>query len=200
MAAPFAGALTPQVITFTPPSATQVTRGMSPDWVNPRTHEGDVTVERQLPGGISASVAYVVSRGVHLPIFLDANLAPSTTTKTYDILNSSSATAQTYGVPFYTTRINTNTGEVFSGYSDVNSWYNSMVLTLRRPMRHGLDFTANYTSASRATARRCRARPAPSTAPIIPSTPTTESGVRAFGSGPTPALRGQRGVDAECAG
>ena len=67
-------------------------------------------------GRLSGSVAYVVSRGLHLPIFFDANLAPSTTTKTYDILNSSGATTQTYTVPFYTSRINTNTGEVFVGY------------------------------------------------------------------------------------
>jgi hypothetical protein len=144
-AAPFTGALTPQVVTFAPPAATQVTRGMSPNWVNPRTHEGEVTLERELPGALSASAGYVVSRGLHLPIFYDANLAPSTTTKSYDILNSSGATTETYTVPFYTTRINPNTGEVFVGSSDVNSWYNSMVLTLRRPMRHGLEFTANYT-------------------------------------------------------
>jgi hypothetical protein len=142
MTAPFQGALTPQVVTFTPPSATQVTRGMTPDWVNPRTHEGDVTVERQLPADLSVSAAYVVSRGLHLPIFVDANLAPATTTKSYDILGPN---PQTYTVPFYTSRIDANTGEVFVGYSDVNSWYNSMVLTLRRPMRHGIEFTANYT-------------------------------------------------------
>ncbi len=145
MAAPFAGALTPQVTTFTPPAATQTTRGQSPDWVNPRAHEGDVTVERQLPGELSASAAYVVSRGLHLPIFYDANLAPATTTKSYDILNSTGATTQTYTVPFYTSRIDTNTGEVFVGSTDVNSWYNSMVLSLKRPMRHGLEFTVNYT-------------------------------------------------------
>ncbi len=145
LAAPFAGALTPQVTNFAPPAATQASRGQSPDWVNPRVHEGDITLERQLPGGISGSVAYVVSRGEHLPIFVDANLAPSTTTKSYDILSASGATTQTYTVPFYTNRIDTGTGEVFVGYSDVNSWYNSMVITLRRPMRHGLEFTANYT-------------------------------------------------------
>ena len=146
MVAPFAGALTPQAVTFTPPAATQVTRGMSPDWVNPRSHEGEVTVERQLPGSLSGSIAYVVSRSEHLPIFWDANLFPSTTTKTYDILASGGATtAQTYTVPFYTGRINTNTGEVFIGTSDVNAWYNSMAITIRRPMSHGLEFTANYT-------------------------------------------------------
>jgi Carboxypeptidase regulatory-like domain/TonB dependent receptor len=145
MAAPFAGALTPQVVPFAPPSATQLTRGMSPDWVNPRVHEGDVTVERQLPGGISGSVAYVVSRGLHLPIFVDANVAPSSQTKTYDILNASGSLLQNYTTPFYTQRLNTNTGGIFVGYSDVNSWYNSMVITVKRPMRRGLEFTANYT-------------------------------------------------------
>ncbi len=145
MTAPFPGALTPQVTPFTPGANTSWARGQSPDWVNPRTHQGEVTLERQLPGALSGSVAYVVSRGLHLPIFADANLAPATTTKSYDILSASGTTAQTYTVPFYTSRLNTNTGGIFVGYSDVNSWYNSMVLTLRRPMRHGLEFTMNYT-------------------------------------------------------
>jgi len=145
MSAPFSGALTPQVTAFTPGANTAWSRGQAPDWVNPRTHQGDVTVERELPGGLSASAAYVVSRGLHLPIFVDANLAPATTTKTYDILNSSGSLVQTYTVPFYTSRIDTNTGGIFVGYTDVNAWYNSAVLTLRRPMRHGLEFTANYT-------------------------------------------------------
>jgi hypothetical protein len=145
IAAPFPGALTPQVTTFAPPSTAQASRGQTPDWVNPRAHEGDVTIERQLPGGISASAAYVVSRAEHLPIFVDANLAPATTTKSYDILNASGATTQTYTVPYYTNRIDTNTGIIQVGYSDVNSWYNSMVIAFRRPMRHGLEFTANYT-------------------------------------------------------
>ncbi|HEV2448026.1 MAG TPA: TonB-dependent receptor, partial [Candidatus Sulfopaludibacter sp.] len=146
LAAPFPGALTPQVTGFTPPALTQASRGQVPDWVNPRAHEGDVTVERQLPGGISASAAYVVSRGLHLPIFVDANLAPSTGARSYDILApGGGSTAQTYTVPLYTSRIDTTTGIINVGYSDVNSWYNSMVLSVRHPMRHGLEFTANYT-------------------------------------------------------
>jgi hypothetical protein len=143
--APFPGALTPQVTSFTPSALTQLARGIAPDFVNPVAHEGEVTVERQLPGQMSVSAGYVVSRSLHLPIFVDANLAPSTTTKNYDILSSSGQTAQTYTAPFYTQRANTGTGAIFVGYSDVNAWYNSMVLTFRRPMRHGLEFTANYT-------------------------------------------------------
>ncbi|MGD0772678.1 MAG: carboxypeptidase regulatory-like domain-containing protein [Candidatus Solibacter sp.] len=144
LAAPFPGALTPQVTTFTPPSATQLARGMSPDFVSPMVHEGEVTFERQLPGSLSASVAYVFSRGMHLPMFVDSNLKPSTGTKSYDVLNSSGATTQTITEPFYTQRVDP-TGVILTGYSDVNSWYNSMVITVRKPMRHGLEFTANYT-------------------------------------------------------
>ena len=145
IAAPFAGALTPQVTTFNPPTTAQASRGLDPNWANPEVQEGDLTIERELPGGLSISAAYVVSRAEHLPIFIDANLAPATTTKSYDILNLAGAVTQTYSVPFYTSRIDTNTGIIQVGESVVNSWYNSGVLTFRRPMRHGLEFTANYT-------------------------------------------------------
>jgi hypothetical protein len=144
-AAPFAGAVTPQVVTFNPPALAQASRGQVPDWRNPSAYTGDVTVERQLPGAISVSAAYVFSRGLHLPIFNDSNLAPATATKSYDILSTSGATMQTYTVPFYTNRIDTGTGIITTAYPSVNSWYNSFVLTARKQMRHGIEFTANYT-------------------------------------------------------
>ena len=145
LTAPFPGALTPQVTTFAPPAATQLTHGLVPDFINPLVHEGEVALEQQLFGNMSVSAAYVFSRGLHLPMFLDANLQPATGTRSYDILDTSGSTAQTVTYPFYTKRIDP-TGVILNGYSDVNSWYNSMVITFRRPMRHGL---------------------APSTAPII---------------------------------
>jgi hypothetical protein len=143
--APFAGAVTPQITPFSPPATAQASRGQTPNWSNPSAYTGDFTVERELSYGISTSVAYVFSRGLHLPIFNDSNLAPATTTKSYDILNATGGTAQTYTVPFYTNRIDTGTGIITTAYPAVNSWYNSMVLTLHKQMRHGLEFTANYT-------------------------------------------------------
>jgi hypothetical protein len=143
--APFPGAVTPKVVTFSPPSSAQASRGMTPDWRNPSAWTGDVTVERQLPGGMTASAAYVFSRGIHLPIFVDSNLAPATTTKSYDILNAAGSTTQTYTVPFYTTRLNPATGIITTAFPAVNSWYNSMVLTASKQYRHGVEFTANYT-------------------------------------------------------
>jgi len=142
--APFAGALVPTVTPFTPPALTQTSRGQVPDFANPRAHEGDVSFEHQLPGNMSISAGYVVSRGMRLPAFIDQNLAPSTTTRSYDITTPTGSTIRSLTVPFYTSRIDP-TGPVLVGFSDVNSWYNSMVLTFRKRYAHGLEFIVNYT-------------------------------------------------------
>jgi hypothetical protein len=145
--APFAGALTPVVATFAPPALTQTTRGQQPDWVNPMVHEGEVTVEHQLPKNMSVSGSWVVSRALRLPMFYDSNIAPSSTTRSYDVTDLGGATRSTFSVPFYTSRINTTTGPILTGVSDVNSWYNSFVLTVRKRMSDGVEFVANYTLA-----------------------------------------------------
>jgi hypothetical protein len=144
LTAPFPGALTPTVTTFAPPAATQLTHGLVPDFQNPFVHEGEVTFERQMPWGTSLTAEYVFSRGLHLPAFVDSNLAPATATKSYDVLGGTSGSAQTVTYPFYTSRIDP-TGVILVGYSDVNSWYNSLVLSWKRPMRRGLEFLLNYT-------------------------------------------------------
>jgi outer membrane receptor protein involved in Fe transport len=144
-AAPFPGALTPQVTTFAPPSATQLAHGLVPDFVNPLVHEGELTVERQLPGNLALSAGWLFSRGERLPVFVDANLASSTATHTYDVLSASGSVAQQVTVPWYTTRLNPQTGVILAGFSDVNSWYHALVLTLRKPIQHGFEALVNYT-------------------------------------------------------
>jgi hypothetical protein len=95
---------------------------------------------------MSISAAYVFSRALRLPMFVDGNLAPASRTQSYDITNVAGVTQSTLTEPFYSARIDP-TGSILAGYSDVNSWYNSLVITLRRVMSHGLEFTANYTLA-----------------------------------------------------
>jgi len=145
MTAPFAGALTPTVTPFNISAGTTLNHGMVPDFVNPLVHQGDVTFEKQLPGNMAFTAAYVVSRALRLPAYLDANLAPSTGTKTYDITNLSGATQSTITLPVYGARANPQTGQILAGFSDVNSWYNSMAISLRKRMSHGVEFLANYT-------------------------------------------------------
>jgi hypothetical protein len=145
--APFPGALTPQVTPFTPPAGTQLAHGVTQDFVNPLVHEADLTVEQQLPGKMSLSIGYLFSRALHLPVFVDGNLGPTTTTHNYQILNSSGAVVGTDTEPFYTAanRINPSTGVILVGQSVLNSIYNAAVITLRKPMAHGLELLMNYT-------------------------------------------------------
>ena len=143
--APFSGAVTPTVTAFTPPTGTQLAHGLVPDYVNPLVHEAEFTVEQQLPGGISFSTGWLFSRGLQLPVFTDANIAPATTTHTYDILNASGGIAQTITLPFYTTRLNPQTGSILNGYSIANSIYNALVVSIRKPMAHGIEALINYT-------------------------------------------------------
>ncbi len=139
--APFPGALTPTVTPITLSSNTATTRGQDPSWKNPLVHEGEVTVDQQLPGNVGVSASYVFSRALHLPVFTDANLAPTTATKTYTYPGGS-----TFTVPFYTSANRVNaTGPILTGRSVVNSLYNSFVLTVRKRMAHGVEFVANYT-------------------------------------------------------
>ncbi len=50
---------------------------MVPDFVNPVAHEAELTIERQLPGRMSFSATYLLTRGLHLPASYDANVDPT---------------------------------------------------------------------------------------------------------------------------
>jgi len=134
---------------------------MAPEFVNPVAHEAEVTIERQLPGRMSVSATYLLTRGLHLPASYDSNVARAGTpfvsggvaitppsTVTYDILANSSPTsptAFTATVPYYTSRIDSNSGLILNQASIINSWYNGLVLTVRKPMSHNVEFVFNYT-------------------------------------------------------
>jgi hypothetical protein len=90
-------------------------------------------------------LGYLFARGLHLPVFIDANVAPSTSMHTYDILAANNTVARGITVPWYTTRLNPTTGVILNGYSVANSWYNALVATLRRPLSHGFEALINYT-------------------------------------------------------
>jgi hypothetical protein len=143
--APFPGALTPTVTPISLPLSAQLVHGVSPNFVNPLIHEGDFTIEKELPGNMSVSVGYVFSRGEHLPSFIDANVAPATTTHTYQVLTAAGTVQTTDTEPFYTSRLNPTTGAILTGFSNINSWYHGAIITMRKPMSHGLEVLANYT-------------------------------------------------------
>ena len=73
-------------------------------------------------------------------------------TRSYDVTNATGSTQSTVTVPFYSStaanggRIDP-TGPVLTGFSDVNSWYHSMVITFKKRMTGGVELLTNYTLA-----------------------------------------------------
>ncbi len=124
--------------------------GLSPNFVPPLTHEMDLSIEQQLPGKMSLSIGYVGTRGIHLPVFMDANLVGQTPhgLHTYNVTGYNGVVTS-YTLPFYlpSDRANTSIGSLNTGYSIANLWYHSLATTLRRPFANGLEIILNETWA-----------------------------------------------------
>jgi hypothetical protein len=144
LGAAFSGAATSKV---TPGGSALVSsfHGLDPNFVPPIAHEGNLTLEQQVPGKMTFSLGYVGSRALHLPTFIDANVAPATTTRTYNIYNGSGTQTGSMTLPFYTQRLTTADASINTGFSAVSSWYNSMVVSIKRPFSNGLEMLLNYT-------------------------------------------------------
>ena len=130
------------------PASTLNIRGASPNFLNPFTHSYDLAVEQQLPLHSTLSIGYVGTRGMRLPIFVDTNVDPVNgviSDRPYYYSNAGSVTPIV--VPIYTKRLTTATGSILTGESDVNSWYNSMAVSVRKPISYGVEVLANYTWA-----------------------------------------------------
>jgi len=124
--------------------------GLSPNFVPPLVHEFDLAVEQALPGKLSLSLGYVGSRGLRLPVFIDANLVGQTPHGLHSFyITYPNGTTPLVTVPYYTSndRINTSLSSLNAGFSVANSWYNGMAVTVRRPFDHGLEVLLNYTWA-----------------------------------------------------
>jgi hypothetical protein len=125
--------------------------GLDPNFVPPLAHEMNLSVEQALPGKMSLQVGYVGTRGMRLPVFLDANLVGQTPhgLRSYVVQNASNTITNTITVPVYlpTDRRNQALSSFNTGYSIANTWYNSLAVTARRPFANGLEVLMNYTWA-----------------------------------------------------
>jgi hypothetical protein len=164
--APFAGAVTPTSLNIDPSTlsvSSLAVRGQVPDFLEPMVHEAEIGVEQQLPGNISASETIMFTKGQHLPVCTEANVAAPGTpyvqggstvtpppTITYNAIagtlaNGISLPASTVIVPFYTSRLNSGIGIVSACQSIIHSEYWGLVTTVKKRFSHSLEFLANYT-------------------------------------------------------
>jgi len=125
--------------------------GLDPNFVPPLAHEMNLSIEQALPGRISLQVGYVGTRGMRLPVFVDANLIGQTPhgARTYNVVDASNALIKQLTVPVYlpSDRRNTSLASFNTGFSVANTWYNSMAVTVRRPFANGLEVLGNFTWA-----------------------------------------------------
>ena len=138
----------------TPPSAvTTTTSAMVFDrrFRLPMVQQGSLTVEREVGAGLVASVTYLMNIDRQLPNSVDINIAPATATKMFQLQGGTGVVGvrdgETFVVPFYSQRVNTNFGPVTDIVSNADATYNSMVLEARRRLRGGLQFRASWTWA-----------------------------------------------------
>ncbi len=136
----------------TPPSAvTTTTSAMVFDrrFRIPAVQQESLTVEREIGAGVVASATYLLNIDRQLPNSVDINIAPATATKMFQLQGGTGAVGvqngETFVVPFYSQRLNTNFGPVTDIVSNADASYNAMALEARRRLRGGLEFRASWT-------------------------------------------------------
>lgn len=125
------------------------------DTQNPLIHQFDVVFEQQIARNTAVSVSYVGSLGRNLPIFIDTNLFPTTSTITYTISgganNGQTVTVPLFAVPVTGTPQTTQTrpnplfGRITNISGTVESTYNAFVAQFNRRLTNGLQFQSFYT-------------------------------------------------------
>jgi hypothetical protein len=138
----------------TPPSSvTTTTSAMVFDrrFRLPAVQQGSLTLEREVGAGVTASATYLMNLDRQLPNSVDINIVPATTTKMFQLQGGTGAVGvrdgETFVVPFYTQRVNTNFGPVTDILSNADATYNAAVVEARRRLRGGFEFRASWTWA-----------------------------------------------------
>ncbi len=104
------------------------------DLENPRVHVYNVNVQRELWWRTALTVGYAGSRGRHLLRSGDVNTAQPTT-----------LADGTLFIPAGTPRANTAFSTIELKSSDGESWYNALILDLRRQLTGGISLQSSYT-------------------------------------------------------
>ena len=131
------------VSTATAPAVSNVL-AFAPHYQAPVADEIDFSVQQQLPFKTVLGIAYLASLGKSLPNFVDSNIAPATTTKTYNFTGGPLA-GDHWTVPVYTARINPLYNAETLVLSNITSKYNALAVTLDHQLAQGLQFSASYT-------------------------------------------------------
>ncbi len=157
-APPFPYVLAGEPATVVKPGAVE----FAPNFRNAEIHQGEATVEENLPGRVQVAAGAIVSLGRRLPVTIDTNFDPATNpgTITYGVVDATGEgplKTRQITVPFFASwpstsassgtagRLNTNYQQITELMSRANSTYEAATLRVSRYGRRGLTLHARYT-------------------------------------------------------
>jgi hypothetical protein len=129
--------------------STTVTR-IDKNFARPRLQDYTIGIQQALPFGFVVSASYARTYGDHLEIVVDSNLPAPQFERTYKLPDGT-----TFTVPFSAgpssnvnlARPNPSMGAVNTNTSQGLSWYNGLLLDVRRRMSHGVQINGSFTWA-----------------------------------------------------
>jgi hypothetical protein len=131
------------VSTATPPSVSNIV-AFNRGFQNPVADEFNVSVQQDLGFKTVFGIAFLGALGKQLPNFIDENIAPATTTKTYSFTNGPLA-GDKWTVPVYTARVNPAYNALSLITSNINTSYNALAVTVDHRISRGVQVSASYT-------------------------------------------------------
>jgi hypothetical protein len=151
------GPLFPNILSSVPSKATGVTTiyQMDPDMRRPRIQDISVAFERELPGKFVATVTYIYTKGDRFVIPYDANMiqpnftltlqTPDGATHQIPFAAGMTKTAAGASVQKNSSRPNPSYGAITVQRPLGDSWYNGMLLELKRNFANGFALDISYT-------------------------------------------------------
>ncbi|MCX6626098.1 MAG: TonB-dependent receptor, partial [Candidatus Solibacter sp.] len=119
----------------------------SGDYRNPYTHQADLAIEHAISAHLNLSVSWLSSRALHLTTVRDLNIGRAGSPVTYDITDAQGKTVGQYITPGYrlVNRVNPKWRRVNSVESGGNSYYNALVVQLRKRFSRQFEGFVAYT-------------------------------------------------------
>jgi outer membrane receptor protein involved in Fe transport len=113
---------------------------------NPYTQEMELSIQQALGKKTVLGIAYLGSLGRELPEVIDTNIAPAAQTRAITFSGGPLA-GLTWTVPLYSTRaVTTGPYNAYSQFfSNANSNYNALAITVDRHLSNGVQASASYT-------------------------------------------------------
>ena len=115
----------------------------------PASQQGRVALEQSLPGGVSLTLAGVLSLTRQLPNSTDLNIAPTTQTRSFVLDGGTTLPGvnpgYAFALPLYTARINPAYGPVTDILSNANATYTGAIFELERRTSSQLNLRASWT-------------------------------------------------------